>query len=49
LEDIRVDASITLKWIFKKQFGEAWTDLIWVRIGTVGRHLWKRLRTSRFP
>jgi hypothetical protein len=39
LEDISIDASITLKWIFKKQFGETWTDLIWVRRGAVGRHL----------
>jgi hypothetical protein len=39
LEDISVDASIILKWIFKKQFGEAWTDLVWVRRGAVGRHL----------
>jgi len=27
---------ITLKWIFKKWDEEAWTGLIWLRIGTEG-------------
>jgi hypothetical protein len=31
-----VDGRIILKWIFKKWEGEAWTRLLWLRIGTVG-------------
>jgi hypothetical protein len=27
---------IILKWIFRKWDGEAWTELIWLRIGTGG-------------
>ena len=30
---------IILRWIFRKWDGEAWTGLIWLRIGTGGRHL----------
>ena len=30
---------IMLKWIFKKLNEGAWTGLIWLRIGTGGRHL----------
>jgi hypothetical protein len=30
----RPDGRIILKWIFKKQNGEAWTGLIWLRKGT---------------
>ena len=29
-----VDRRIILKWIFKVWDGEAWTELIWFRIGT---------------
>jgi len=38
LED-GVDGRITLKWIFKKWGGKAWTILIWLRTGTGGRRL----------
>ena len=35
MEDLGVDGMIILKCIFKKWDGEAWTGLIWRRIGTV--------------
>jgi hypothetical protein len=35
LEDPSLNERITLKWIFKKWGGEAWTGLLWLRIGTV--------------
>ena len=34
LEDSGVGGRITLIWIFKKWVWEAWTGLIWLRIGT---------------
>jgi len=41
LEDLGVDG-IVLKWIFRKWDGEAWTGLIWLRIGTGAGLLWTR-------
>jgi hypothetical protein len=35
LEYLGLDRRIILKWVFKK-WGEAWTELIWLRIGTGG-------------
>jgi hypothetical protein len=34
LENLDVDGRIILKLIFKKWDGEAWTGLLWLRIGT---------------
>jgi hypothetical protein len=39
LEDTGVDGWIILKFFLKKRDGEAWTGLIWLRIGTGGSHL----------
>jgi hypothetical protein len=36
LENPGIDGRTTLKWIFKKLGEEAWTGLIWLRIGTAG-------------
>ena len=38
LEDPDVDGRI-LRWIFRKWNVGFWTGLIWLRIGTGGRHL----------
>ena len=37
LEKLGRDEMIILKWSLKKWDGKAWTELIWVRIGTRGR------------
>jgi len=39
LKDLGVDRRIKLKWIFKQWDGEAWTGLLWLRIGTRGGSL----------
>jgi len=39
LEDAGIDGRILLKCIFRNWDGEAWTGLIWLRIGTGSVHL----------
>jgi len=39
LKDINVDGRIILKWYFKKWDGEAWTVLMWLRVGRDGGYL----------
>jgi hypothetical protein len=39
VEDPDAEGRIILKWISKIWDGEAWTALIWFRIGTGGGHL----------
>jgi len=40
LEDPGADGSITLRWILSEWDVRAWTGSMWLRIGTVGGHLW---------
>jgi hypothetical protein len=35
LRDLRVYVRIVLEWIYRKWYGEAWTRLILLRIGTI--------------
>jgi hypothetical protein len=40
LEEPDTDGKIILGWILRRWVGmEAWTGLLWLRIGTVGGHL----------
>jgi hypothetical protein len=38
LKDLCIDWKTVLKWIFKMRDGEAWTGLLWLRIGRGSRH-----------
>jgi hypothetical protein len=38
-EDPGVDGRIILRWIFRNWDGRAWTESMWLRIGTVVWHL----------
>jgi hypothetical protein len=39
LKDPGVDGRIILRWIFRKWYVGAWTESIWLKIGTSGGHL----------
>jgi len=39
LEDLGVNGSIVLRWIFSKWDVAAWTGSSWLRLGTGGGHL----------
>jgi hypothetical protein len=39
LEDLCAAGRIILKWFSKKWDGEAWTGLLWLRMGKVDVHL----------
>jgi hypothetical protein len=39
LEVQGIDERIILRWIFRKWDGGTWTGLIWLSIGTGGKHL----------
>jgi hypothetical protein len=39
MKDLGVDGRIILKMILKKWVGEAWTGLLWLRVGTGGERL----------
>jgi len=43
LEDLCVEGSVILKWIFWQWDDEALTGLLWLRIGTIGGLFWMRL------
>ena len=42
LGDLRVDGRIILKYILRKQNERSWIGFIWLRLGEIGRLLWKR-------
>jgi len=42
LQDLGLDRTIILKWIFKNWDGKSWTEIFWLMIWTGGRNLWMK-------
>jgi len=38
-EELGIGGRIILEWILWKYGGKVWTELIWLRTGTIGGHL----------
>jgi hypothetical protein len=48
MEDPRICGRLMLKWILKKLSLRVSPELIWLRIDSIGRHLWHGIEASCF-